>query len=277
MAEVRNKYLTGCSGWSYKSWVGPFYPKGTKAKDFLRLYSTVFDAVEIDSTFYSIPESSVVSNWYSSTGDHFTFTAKLPKTITHERKLINSGTQLSFFLESIGKLKEKLGCILVQMPHSFKYDHGFQNLGKFVKELPGDAKFAFEFRDPSWFTDDVYSLLSDAGMTLAWSDTPFAVSPDCITSKTGYLRLVGDRKIEESDFGKVQRDKSESLSFWGKKLSARIMELEEVFIFSNNHYQGFGPATVNSMRKELGLEEVKWDASPRHELDSSQKSIFDWG
>ncbi len=273
----RFPYRIGCSGWSYKSWVGPFYPRGTRPSDFLSLYSRVFDAVEIDSTFYSIPDRSAVAKWYASTPDNFIFTAKMPKTITHERQLSNCGVQLSYFLESVKMLREKLGCVLLQFPHSFSLERGKSRLASFIEDLPGDTKFALEFRDSSWFVDEVFTMLSDRNITLAWSDIPHTAPAERLTTGTAYLRLVGDRAIDERDFGQVRRDKGESISEWGRRLSARISELEEVFIFSNNHYQGFGPATANAFRKELGLDELDWRAVFDSTRDRGQSSLLDWG
>src|SRR2546427_462021 len=87
----------GCSGWSYKDWIGPFYPKDAQPSDYLRLYASIFDAVEVDSTFYRTPSSGMVSNWKRATGDNFRFTAKFPKKITHELKLRDAIQQLERF------------------------------------------------------------------------------------------------------------------------------------------------------------------------------------
>lgn len=276
MADWDHKYRTGCSGWSYKAWVGPFYPKGTAPKDYLSLYSKVFNVVEIDSTFYSIPGIETVKRWYDATPEDFEFTAKLPRTITHDRKLSNSEMQLKIFLDSIGKLGEKLRIILIQLPHSFNFENGNERFEKFTKSLPKDIKFAVEFRDSSWYSDEVRNLLSDLGVGLAWSDIPYTDPPEWITSQSLYLRLVGDRAISEGEFGKIQRSMDNRIKIWGERLSAHISDLEEVFIFSNNHYQGFGPGSVNLMRKELGLESLNWEFSFKAPEDKSQSSIFDW-
>ncbi len=98
----------GCSGWSYADWVGPFYPKDAKPGDYLHLYSTIFDAVEIDSTYYRTPSPLMVANWRKITTDGFIFSAKFPKKITHELKLRDSQAQLERFYKSISELREKL-------------------------------------------------------------------------------------------------------------------------------------------------------------------------
>src|SRR5437660_1032933 len=109
----------GCSGWSYQDWVGPFYPRDAKPGEYLKLYSNVFNAVEIDSTYYRTPSPLMVANWRKKTPETFLFTAKFPKKITHELKLRDSLAQLERYYKSISELREKLGPLLIQLPPSF--------------------------------------------------------------------------------------------------------------------------------------------------------------
>lgn len=270
------EYRTGCSGWSYKGWVGPFYPKGTDSSEFLELYSRVFNTVEIDSTFYASPDSISVRKWRESTPDDFQFTAKMPRVITHERRLVNVEIRVGYFLESIKSLKEKLGMVLVQFPHSFTQNDGFEDFRKFLKLLPQDLQFAVEFRHNSWFNDEVYSLMKEENITLAWSEIPMAAPPDELTSSSAYLRLVGDRSINEKDFGTVQKDRSDIIRKWAEKLEKRRDVIDHTFVFSNNHFQGFGPATVNSFRQAVGLEPVDWLPLMNDNASGKQRTLFDW-
>lgn len=111
MAEMR----IGCSGWSYPSWVGPFYPKGTPQTSWLQHYAKAFDYVEVDSTFYSIPSPFRVKKWFQATPDNFRFTAKLPKFITHDKAFYNVDMELELFYSAMAPLKEKLLCLLIQI------------------------------------------------------------------------------------------------------------------------------------------------------------------
>lgn len=266
----------GCSGWSYKGWLGTFYPSGTKPSKYLSLYSRVFDTVEIDSTFYSIPKPETVKTWADSVPEDFVFTAKLPKIITHERRLVGADMQLTYFLESIRNLGDKRGIILIQFPHSFNIEGGFEALKSFLKKLPGDFEFAVEFREQSWFVEQTYDLLREYGITLAWSETPFASVPDKIVTGSIYLRLVGDRNIDESQFGRVLRDKDAEIKSWSERIESFKGKVGNAFIFTNNHFQGFGPATANNFRKALGMEERYWPELMKNDLEKGQKSIFDW-
>jgi uncharacterized protein YecE (DUF72 family) len=114
------QYYIGCSGWSYSSWQGPFYPLNIENSQWLRYYSQVFDFVEIDSTFYRMPNPFMVKNWYKRTPDNFRFTAKFPKIITHDKRLKNVQKELEYFLESISGVEEKILALLIQLPPSLR-------------------------------------------------------------------------------------------------------------------------------------------------------------
>lgn len=266
----------GCSGWSYQGWVGPFYPKGTKPGDFLSLYSMVFDAVEIDSTFYAIPSADKVMKWRDSTPDDFVFTAKMPKIITHERRLVNCETHLSYFLDSIKLLGDKLGMLLIQFPHSFDFDRNHVTFRSFIGNLPDDTRFAVEFRNESWFVEETYSILRENGITIAWSETPFTGARDKLTGDGVYLRLVGDRTIDENRFGSVQIDRDREIHEWTNRIDSFRGKLDSAFIFTNNHFQGFGPATANNVRRQMGMEELDLSKLRASAGDDNQSSLLDW-
>ena len=247
--------------------MGPFYPKGTRSSDFLKAYSKVFDTVEIDSTFYRPPSNSMIDSWRGSTPEGFLFCPKVPKEITHDLRFRNANKPMNSFLDSIRELKEKLGLVLMQLPPSITYSQGREDLSGFMDSLPADLGFAIEFRDNSWFRDDVYELLRNHSVTMAWSEVPYVNTPAVLTTSTVYLRLVGDRSLSEESFGKVRRDMSTVIDKWSRVLNERKYSLDHVFAFANNHFQGFGPATVNSLRIGLGMEPVDW-------ADRNQKTLF---
>ena len=121
-----------CSGWSYSSWQGPFYPLNIENSQWLIYYSQVFDFVEIDSTFYRMPNPFMVKNWYKRTPDNFRFTAKFPKIITHDKRLKNVQKELEYFLESISGLEEKILALLIQLPPSLRIAEGIEGLRESV-------------------------------------------------------------------------------------------------------------------------------------------------
>ena len=248
----------GCSGWSYQDWVGPFYPRDAKPGDYLKLYSTTFNAVEIDSTYYRTPSPLMVANWRKVTPQGFVFTAKFPKKITHELKLRDSLAQLERYYKSISELREKLGPLLIQLPPSFNYKKDKEALEIFVGQIDQKYKHAIEFRNKSWFKPDIYKLLESKNVALAWSENQYASTPPEATSDIAYLRMVGDRTI--TNFGGTQKDQSQVLKKWYDTLEEKSNLFKQGFIFFNNHFAGFGPGSVNEFRRLAGLAELDWKA-----------------
>jgi uncharacterized protein YecE (DUF72 family) len=122
------QYHIGCSGWSYTSWKGPFYPPNLDNSDWLRFYSQVFDYVEIDSSFYRIPDQFMVKNWVKRTPDNFRFTAKFPKMITHDKYLVDVEEEVELFLDNMGPLRDKTLALLIQLPLSMEIMSGQEGL-----------------------------------------------------------------------------------------------------------------------------------------------------
>lgn len=248
----------GCSGWSYPDWVGPFYPENAPPKEFLRLYSSVFDCVEIDSTYYRTPYPSTVTAWRRSTPERFMFAAKFPKKVTHDMKLEGVEEYISRFYRVIGELKGKLGPLLVQLPPSFKYESGRRSLEHFLGVLPKGFRHAVEFRHRSWFRPELQSLLRDHGVALCWSVTQYLSTPEDVTADFLYMRFVGDRSI--SSFEKIQRDRSELMGRWYRAMDNLGDRVKERWVFFNNHFAGFGPGSVNEFRRLAGLLELDWSS-----------------
>ena len=256
MSEKEKKLRIGCSGWSYQDWVGPFYPKDAKAVDYLPMYSRVFDAVEIDATYYRTPSPLMVSNWRHVTPDGFLFTAKFPKKITHELKLRDSQAQLERFYKAMSELKEKLGALVIQLPPSFNYKKDREALVNFLNQIDKNYVHAIEFRNKSWFKQEIYDLLKENNVSLVWSENQYASAPAEATSDVAYLRMVGDRSI--TNFGEKQRDQGEVMKKWYTALDEKSTLFKQGFIFFNNHFAGFGPGSVNEFRRLAGLAELNW-------------------
>jgi uncharacterized protein YecE (DUF72 family) len=248
----------GCSGWSYKDWEGPFYPKGLPAKEYLSYYSKVFGCVEIDSSFYRIPNAFMVTQWRTNTPPGFTFSPKLPKKITHENKLKNSESTLVYFYSVLSKLKEKLGPIAIQLPPSIKASTHSEVLKDFISQLSPEFKHAIEFRHKSWFTPETYALLRRNNIAMVWSLNQYLETPAEATADFLYLRLVGDREI--SEFGGIQKDRTEDMQRWAKAVKDGAGKFESGYVFFNNHFAGFSPESANEFRRLLGLIELDWKA-----------------
>ncbi len=256
-------FRIGCVGWSYSPWVGPFYPPKSKQVDFLKLYSRVFDAVEVDSTFYSIPNRTVVESWKNSVPDSFLFCPKVPKEITHDLRLKNPEKTMNIFLESMSTLENKLGPTLIQLPPSFAFPESFADLESFIGFLPADFQFAIEFRNNTWIRNDVHELLKRRKITLVWTEFPEVKHSGTTTTSTLYLRLIGDRSISERQLGTIRRDMSQEIGLWSRRVMEEKYKLDHVFAFANNHFQGFGPGTCNRFRQAIGLEPLDWETLMR--------------
>jgi uncharacterized protein YecE (DUF72 family) len=263
------KLYVGCSGWSYDGWLGHFYPSNLDRKDFLKYYSQVFDFVEIDSSFYNAPNVFMTKRWASLTSDNFRFTAKFPRSITHEKRLAadaDSEKELRYFFDVMRPLRTKLLALLLQLPPSLTAKEGVKKLEILTNMLDQDFRYAIEFRHQSWFERSVYRLLSDNNISLAWSQLDDMQTPAELTSDFVYLRFIGDRSIDEREFGRIQKDRSKDLKMWSNSLDRVKDNATLAIVAANNHYAGFGPATANSFRKMVGLEEVVWEEMKQNRL-----------
>jgi uncharacterized protein YecE (DUF72 family) len=236
-------------------------------KDFLKYYSQVFDFVEIDSSFYHSPNIFMTKRWASITPDHFRFTAKFPYSITHEKRLAaDSEKELRYFFDVMRPLRTKLLALLLQLPPSLTAREGMKKLEVLVQVLEPDFRYAIEVRHNSWFDEGIYNLLSDNNVCLAWSQLDTIQTPPELTSDFLYLRFIGDRSIDEKDFGKIQKDRQEELQMWSNEVQRLKDKAKFAIVAANNHYAGFGPATANSFRKMAGLKEVVWEEMKQKRL-----------
>ena len=258
----------GCTGWSYEGWIGTFYPKHLASPDFLKFYSGVFDITEINSTFYRIPSPSSASKWFRETPDNFRFTAKLPKSITHEGRLKPS-PDLDRFLTCIKPLGSKLVVIVIQLPPSLTFKEAAPKLEKMLDHLPNNYRYAIEGRHESWFSVESVEFCKQKNVCLLWNEIDGLDNPAPITSDFVYLRLIGDRSIPESEFGKIVKDRTDLIRKWVNKLKKLDKEVSFAIAMINNHFAGFAPATASTLREELGMEQLKW-------TDNKQKSLSEF-
>ena len=179
--------LAGTSGFSYKEWLGHFYPEKLPGDAMLRYYAERFATVEINNTFYRMPAETMLSTWANEVPARFTFTLKAPRRITHEKRLREAGADVAEFVRRAQTLGGKLGVLLFQLPPYFKKD--LPRLTDFLALLPSGLRAAFEFRNESWQSDDVYEALRARGAMLCVTDTDEGDTPFVVTSDWGYVRL----------------------------------------------------------------------------------------
>jgi uncharacterized protein YecE (DUF72 family) len=221
----------------------------------------VFNYVEVDSTFYRIPDEFMVKNWDKRTPADFRFTAKFPKVITHDKKFIDVEKELTLFYNAMKPLKNKLLALLIQLPPGLKITEGMEALKQYDFFFDDTYRYAVEVRHPSWFSDLAYNFFSNNNICMVWNQLDTIRSPPIVTSDFTYLRLIGDRSIREEDFGRIQKNRDMEMTYWSdriKKAQTDEKELKVGIVAANNHYAGFGAATANMFRVMNGLSPVKW-------------------
>jgi uncharacterized protein YecE (DUF72 family) len=263
----------GTSGWSYSAWNGPFYPKGLAQSKWLEYLSHIFNFVEVDSTFYSIPSPFRVEKWQKNTPPEFRFTAKMPRVITHEKAMTDCLGEMELFYSALAPLKEKLLAFVIQLPPSISYKTGFRAMKNFVGILDSRYRYAVEVRHPSWFNEEFYGFLEQEGVCLVWNQLDTIRAPAMVTADLTYVRLIGDRSISEADFGRIQKDRIEEMRYWAGEIerakTSRMMKIG--IVAANNHYAGFGPGTANMMRKMIGVQETQFGT------EKAQAKLYDFG
>ena len=245
-----------------------FYPGHLAPAKWLEFYARHLGAVEVDSTFYHVPTPHAAAHWSEVTPPHFRFACKLPREITHERKLRASAEVLAAFLAGLEPLGEKLACVLVQLPPFFTPQHDAAALREFVRALPGAVRFAIEFRHPAWHVPRFAHLLEEHGVCWVWSDATaleeqaegaFEFQPD--TADFTYVRLLGDLGRKYGPDGRqIHRyrellwPRDPGLESWTVRIRQAAESKAAVFVAASNHYEGFAPQTCQRLGERLGAK-----------------------
>jgi uncharacterized protein YecE (DUF72 family) len=203
------RLLAGASGYSFKEWKGDFYPADIKPEGMLAWYAERLPTVEINNSFYQMPKVTVLENWAASTPAGFRFAIKASRRITHMARLKadSAADSVNYLYKNLAALGAKRGPVLFQLPPFMKKD--LPRLEEFLKLLPADHGAAFEFRNDSWFADDVYAALKSAGAALCLSEREDNAPPPLVeTASWGYVRL----RLESYTEAELQR--------WAQRLTA---------------------------------------------------------
>jgi uncharacterized protein YecE (DUF72 family) len=268
MSSASSKALLklGTSAWSNPSWVGVFYPDGTKPSEYLARYAEKYHCVEIDSTFYRVPTSTMIRKWYLDTPEGFLFAAKVAQVITHEKVMLDCEQDLAAFLKSISGLKEKLGPLLLQFPYFNKKafesaQEFYRRLSPFLAGLPKEFQWALEIRNKYWITKELLDLLRQHQIAFSMIDQSWMPPIDQLlkrhdldTAKFAYIRWLGDRKgIEEitKEWDKVVIDRQADLARWVLPVHQLLARGRQVYGFFNNHYAGHAPASLELFQQLL--------------------------
>jgi uncharacterized protein YecE (DUF72 family) len=211
------RYWIGTSGYSYKQWKGSFYPEDLDDKQMLHYYGERLDSVEINSTFYRFATVRQLQSWAREVGDEFTFSLKAPRRITHEMRLRDAAELAGDFCDNASALGDKLGCVLFQLPPFLKHD--LPRLEDFLHQLPPEFRAAFEFRNATWFADDVFECLRRFGAALCVTDRDDAEDLAEPTAPFAYYRLRRSAYDERA------------LSETAERIASRAQALSEVFVY----------------------------------------------
>jgi len=218
------QFWIGVSGFSYPSWIGTFYPPGTKSDRMLEAYASKLNSVEINSSFYNMPTQKATAKWAHLTPQNFRFCFKANRKITHFMKLKEAADETQFFIKGLNPLRDKLGCVLFQLPPFMKQDLAV--LENFLDKKPKQVRVTLEFRHKSWFTPDLTKLLSQHNAALCIADTEEMKPIFERTGDFGYVRLRQDR-YSDGD-----------LKTWSRKLLEFTKGLDDCFVYFKHDETG---------------------------------------
>jgi uncharacterized protein YecE (DUF72 family) len=239
----------GTSGWSYDHWVGGFYPERTAAAARLGVYAETFDSVEINNTFYSLPDETTVAEWRRQVPDGFRFAVKASRYLTHMKKLKEPQEPLQRLLDRVAPLGDKLGPLLFQLPPNWRVDH--RRLEAFLDLLPKGRRYAFELRDPSWHDAAVRRLLEGKGAAFCIFDIGGERSPVLVTTDFVYLRLHGPGAAYRGSYD------GRTLFGWARRCQGWLADGLDVYCYFDNDEKAFAPKDARRLK---GMLERNGDA-----------------
>lgn len=247
---------TGTMGWSYEDWRGPFYESGLPAARMLESYARIFDTVELDTTFYGIPRATTVAGWAAQVPVDFLFSAKVPRAVTHERRLIGAAeTALDFAGLIAEQLGPRVGALLLQLPPDLTAAQR-PALDEFFDAVLSprgapDLPWVVEFRNESWVQTDIVDDLAARGVGCATTERLDLGAP------LRYVRLLGAENAV-ARFDTRVLDRGDELASWADRIAeARAAgDAPRILVYVRNFFEGHAPATLRALRERLGLPVV---------------------
>lgn len=240
------KWKIGCSGFYNKHWKGVFYPEDLPQSQWLNFYSEKLNSLELNVTFYRFPTLELMQGWFKRSPDDFIFSVKAPRIITHYKKFIDCEDLLrDFYAVCEHGLRNKLGCLLFQLPPSFTYNK--EKLMQVVNSLHPGFKNVIEFRHSSWWTKEVYDTLTEKKITFCSVSYPGLPTIINTTTSIAYVRLHGVPQLFYSDYS------SKELEEWHSALADK-KKLKEVYIYFNNTAGIYGIMNALEFQKKSEYE-----------------------
>jgi uncharacterized protein YecE (DUF72 family) len=242
---VTGSLRVGCSGWQYKDWRGVVYPADMPQRRWLEHYQQLFDTVEVNSTFYRLPDASTVEGWASAARPGFLFATKMGAFGSHRMKLKDARSWLPNHLDRVTRLGEHLGPTLVQLPPRWKCNA--QRLDEFLGAAPRSNRWAVELRERSWLHDDVFQVLTKHQAALCVHDL-LADHPFVLTTDWTYVRFHGPRALTQPYHGSYGRAR---LARWAERLQTVLAQGGDVFAYFNNDWHGNAVRDATCLRELL--------------------------
>lgn len=242
--EERGEIHIGTSGWNYKHWREVFYPKDLDPKGWLKYYAEKLNDVELNNTFYQLPAKRSFEQWKKTVPCEFSFAVKGSRFITHMKKLKDPKQSTQKLFERVETLQDKLGPILFQLPPRFKANP--ERLDSFLNRLPRNRQYAFEFRDHSWWKNEIFDILIEHKAAFCIYDLAGTLSSKKITSPhMVYIRLHGPGDAYEGRYSKHE------LASWAGAINSWIETGRDVYIFFDNDQDGYAPVNAIELREML--------------------------
>ena len=229
----------GTSGYNYPEWKGSFYPETLPSAKMLPYYAERFPTVEINYTFYRMPNEKLAAGWAAQTPSPYRLTLKAPRRITHDSRLKNTGDLVNGFCQVAATLGDKLGALLFQLPPNLKKDLAL--FDSFLADLPPRVTAAFEFRHPSWFDDEVFERMRTRNLALCVSDSEKLSAPVVVTADYAYFRL--------RDEGYTPAD----IERWAATILRETSACRDVFVYFKHEEEGKGPEFAHLLMRHLGI------------------------
>jgi uncharacterized protein YecE (DUF72 family) len=236
----------GCSGWQYRHWRGTFYPPDLPQLRWFDYYASQFDTVEINNTFYRLPEATTFAAWNKRAPAGFLYAVKASRFITHMKKLKDPVDPLEQLFSRARSLGSTFGPVLYQLPPRWKLD--IDRLNTFLRSLPKRRRHAIEFRDPSWYTDEVFALLTHHRVALCLHDMAGSATGLMAVGPFVYVRFHGPRKYSG-------RYEERVLDDWAMWLASQLRDGRSVFAYFNNDVGGHAPR--DAIRLRIAVERAR--------------------
>ena len=252
----------GCSSWTSPAWAGRLYPNGIKEGDRLAYYARLYDTVEVDSTYYRDPGPYLFRRWASVTPPGFRFAVKFPRDLLDPTQNLKPEAVRAFLTNCAG-LGTKLGPVLLQFPPWVRPGRAIRFLEGLLDLMDPRHRYSVELRSKEWFEGATWKWLTeqlrDRHVALTWSYLSYVDIPAELTTDFVYLRFIGDHHtVPEAVHGEVRVERDREIRRWIGPFRAALGSLEEGFVFFNNHFQGFAPASVNLFRTAMDLLPVPY-------------------